>query len=184
MRAFLIILLSLILVSCDKGLSPDLADENTGFGGTVTFIGEWDPSLTQTHVVVFKNPLLSISDFNVFNLSFVSEVIPNGSSSYRYSTFSENSLVSTVEAGKYSYIAVAQSLRDTITLNREDWIVAGIYYTDATAANPGILNLPEGAFIENVDIVCDFNNPPPQPPSEQLSKALKKIFAKVISGSH
>ena len=83
MRAIAILLLSVfIFVSCDKGLSPDLADVNPGFGGTITFGGEWNPDIVQTHVVVFKNPLLSIDDFNVFNLTFVSDIIPNGSESY------------------------------------------------------------------------------------------------------
>ena len=54
-----------ILISCDKGLSPNLADEKVGFGGTVTFSGQWDPDIIQTHVVAFENPLLDVSDFNV-----------------------------------------------------------------------------------------------------------------------
>ena len=37
-----------------------------------------ESTINQTHVVVFKEPLLSVSDFNVFNLKFVSESIPNG----------------------------------------------------------------------------------------------------------
>jgi hypothetical protein len=164
MRAILIFFLSFILASCDKGLSPEFADEKSGFGGTITFSGEWDPTIIQTHVVVFKDPLLSVADFNVFNLSYVSDLIPNGSQSYEYSTFDDNSLISTIEAGYYSYIAVAQSLRDSITLNRDDWRVVGLYYAEGSTTLPGTLILPEASFIENIDIHCDFDNPPPQPP--------------------
>jgi len=179
MRALLsFILMGLVFVSCDKGLSPDLAEKKSGFGGTVTFSGDWDPSISQTHVVVFKNPLLSISDFNVFNLGFVSEVIPNGSQSYQYSTNDENYLISTIEAGQYSYIGVAQSLRDTITLNRKDWIVVGLYYTRGNDTLPGVLTLPKDSFIDNVDILCDFNNPPPQPPGGAI---FPSVLNKVIS---
>ena len=161
----LLFILSIILISaCDKGLSPDLAEEKSGFGGTITFKGEWNPDVNQTHVVVFEDPLLSISDFNVFNLKFVSETIPNGSQSYHYTTSDENSLISTVEPGVISYIAVAQSIKDTITLNREDWYIIGLYTTNNNITEPGTLILPEATILDNINIHCDFNNPPPQPP--------------------
>lgn len=162
----LLIILAATIISCDKGLSPDLAAEKSGLGGKIDFIGEWDQSISQTHVVIFKNPLLSVSDFNIFNLSFVSESIPNGSNSYDYSTNDNNSLVSTITSGTYSYIAVAQSIKDTITLNREDWHIVGLY-TDKKN-----IVLTEGEFISGIDILCDFNNPPPQPPGGLINKKL------------
>lgn len=164
----LFIFCSLFIISCDKGLSPDLAEEKSGFGGKITFRGDWDPTINQTHVVAFKNPLLSTSDFNVFNLTFVSETIPNGTESYEYSTNDEGSLISTIEPGEISYIAVAQSLRDTITLSREDWIVIGLYYSVDDSTNPGLLTLPESTFISDINIRCDFNNPPTQPPGGKI----------------
>ena len=166
MRAVIIILfpLSFLLLSCDKGLSPDLADEKSGFGGTITFSGEWDPASKQTHVVAFNDPLLSIDDFNVFNLSYVSESIPNGSNSYNYTTNNTEALISVIVPGEVAYIAVAQSLRDTITLNRADWVVIGLYYSPNDNVNPGKINIEEGKYLENINIHCDFNNPPPQPP--------------------
>ena len=165
-----ILILSLIFISCDKGLSPDLAEEKSGLGGKINFIGDWDPSISQTHVVIFRNPLLSVSDFNIFNLSFVSEPIPNGSTSYDYSTNDNNSLVSTITSGTYSYIAVAQSIKDTITLNREDWFIVGLY------ADKKKIVLAEGEFISGIDIFCDFNNPPPQPPGGLINKKLLDSF--------
>lgn len=176
-QIFTIIIAIAAFISCDKGLSPDLAEEKAGFGGSITFSGDWDPDILQTHVVVFKDPLLTVDDFNVFNLSFVSESIPNGSGSYNYSTNDENALISTIEPGDISYIAVAQSLRDTITLNREDWIVVGLYYSDDNTM-PGTLTLTEGIFINDVNINCDFNNPPPQPPGGifPLEKLINSIL--------
>ena len=168
MRGLIIYILfsSLVLVSCDKGLSPNLAEDKVGFGGIITFSGDWNPEITQTHVVVFKNPLLSVDDFNVFNLKFVSETIPNGSESYQYSTNKETALISTIEPGELSYIAVAQSIKDTITLNREDWIVVGLYYTE-NSSSPGSLILPESSYIDSINIHCDFNNLPAQPPGAE-----------------
>ena len=161
---YFIIFTILIFTSCGEGLSPNLADEEVGFGGTINFSGEWNPTINQTHVVVFKDPLLSVSDFNVFNLKFVSESIPNGTATYNYTTIDGGALISTIEPGSVSYIAVAQSLKDTITLNRADWIVIGIYYEIGNSFQPGTLNIPESGFLENININCDFNNLPPQPP--------------------
>lgn len=165
----LILITFLIFTSCGEGLSPDLADEKSGFGGTITFSGEWNPNIKQTHIVAFKDPLISVNDFNFFNLKFVSDVIPNGTISYDYSTYDEGSLISTIEPGKISYIAVAQALKDTITLNREDWIVIGVYYENNDTANPGIIQISESEFKDNINIHCDFNNPPPQPPGGSKS---------------
>jgi hypothetical protein len=161
---YLIVFIILIFISCGEGLSPNLADEKVGFGGTINFSGEWSPTINQTHVVVFKDPLLSVSDFNVFNLKFVSESIPNGTTTYNYTTNDDGALISSIDPGSVSYIAVAQSLKDTITLNRADWIVIGIYYELGDSLQPGIINIPESGFLENINIHCDFNNPPPQPP--------------------
>jgi len=170
MRALIIFLLTFSLISCDKGLSPDLADPETGFGGKITFTGTWDPEITQTHIVAFKDPLLTESDFNVFNLIFVSVLIPWSSVTYDYSTNDESSLLSIIEPGDISYIAVAQSLKDTITLNREDWIVVGLYYSKEDSTNPGLLTIPEATFVDNINVLCDFDNPPPQPPGGVFSE--------------
>ncbi|MBK8944397.1 MAG: hypothetical protein IPM32_03905 [Ignavibacteriae bacterium] len=175
MRALRILPFLFLLLSCDKGLSPENADQKAGFGGTVTFIGNWNSAAKQTYVVAFKDPLLSISDFSIFNLKFVSDSIPFGSNNFNYSTNSENAVLSNIEFGDYSYVAVAQTIRDTLSLDRNDWIVAGIYTSNDDSAQPGILNIPQGTFIENVNILCDFNNPPPQPPSE-IQNLLKSFF--------
>ena len=87
-----LIILAIILLSCDKGLSPELADINPGFGGTITFIGNWDQEVTRTHVVLFKSPLLSKEDFNAFNLKYVSDSIATETRIYNYSTNDESLL--------------------------------------------------------------------------------------------
>lgn len=175
MRALIILPFLIFILSCDKGLSPENAEQKAGFGGNVTFIGNWNLSAKQTYVVAFKDPLLSISDFSIFNLKFVSDSIPFGANNFNYSTNNENSVLSNIEFGNYSYVAVAQTIRDTLSLDRNDWIVAGIYTSNDDLTKPGILNIPQGTFVENVNIVCDFNNPPPQPPSE-IRNILKTFF--------
>lgn len=160
------VLLIISLAGCDQGIDPKPISEPTGFSGEVTFIGDWPNDIQRTHIVTFKNPLLSGNDFNVFNLKYVSEEIPNGIQIYNYSSLDsaiipENGFL---KPGEYSYIAVAQSKTVELTLNRSDWFVAGLYYSPDDSTKPGRIITLEDSVLENINIICDFNNPPPQPP--------------------
>jgi len=166
MKFFFITLLATItLISCDGGLEPEksVPDTRTGFGGTVTFVGEWDPEVTETIIVLFNDPLLSEEDFNILNLKYLSTPILFGTNEFVYNTIDSVSFGS-VEAGSYAYLAVAQTKADPITLNREDWYVVGVYQSAESGAEPGEISIEEKKFKSNVNIKCDFNNPPPQPP--------------------
>ena len=160
-------LIVVIFYSCDKGIEPlPSNDLRTGFGGRITFIGQWPDSVTRTHLVVFKDPLISVSDFNVFNLRFVSQEIPFGSSEYIYSSRDSSVIPGTGEfqAGEYSYVAVAQSSKEDVSLDRADWYVVGLYFNEGDSTKPGILTIPENTYVDNINIICDFDSPPPQPP--------------------
>lgn len=166
---FFYFLLFFLIYGCDKGIEPlPLNNLQTGFGGKITFIGQWSDSVARTHLVVFKNPLASVSDFSAFNLRFVSEEIPYGSEEYIYSSLDSSVIPGTGEfqSGEYFYVAVAQSFTQEVSLDRADWIVAGLYYNDGDTTKPGIISIPEGTFVKDIDITCDFNNSPPQPPGE------------------
>jgi hypothetical protein len=160
-------LLVVLFYSCDNGIEPlPSNDLRTGFGGKITFIGQWPDSVTRTHLVVFKDPLISVSDFNVFNLRFVSQEIPVGSSEYIYSSLDSSVIPGTGEfqAGNYAYVAVAQSFTQDVSLERSNWFVVGLYLNEGDSVNPGTLSIPENTYVENINIICNFNNPPPQPP--------------------
>ncbi|MDH3269236.1 MAG: hypothetical protein OEM46_10325, partial [Ignavibacteria bacterium] len=62
----------------------------------------------------------------------------------------------------YHYIAVASAKE--ISLSREDWFVTGVYYANGDTTTPGILSIPKDSYVDNINIYCDFDNPPPQPP--------------------
>ncbi len=150
---------------CDKGLSPISAEQKTGFSGTITFIGNWPEGITRTHLVVFQNELKSSADFNIINLKFVSIEIPYGVKTYNFS--STDSSYIPIGAGTYEYVAVAQSKTPDLSLNRIDWSVAGVYYSNNDTSKPGVLEIPEKTLVKNINIICDFKNPPPQPPGGQ-----------------
>jgi hypothetical protein len=157
----------LFLYGCDGGIEPQPEkNTQTGFGGKITFSGEWADSVVRTHIVVFKDPLNSVSDFNVFNLSFVSREIPKGVIEFNYTSIDSSIIPVNGEfsPGDYAYVAVAQSSTQEVSLNRSDWFVVGLYYNDGDTINPGTLHIPDETFVTNINIFCDFNNPPPQPP--------------------
>lgn len=161
------ILILISLLACDKGIKPKDVNEQTGFGGTVNFIGEWPVEIKRTFIVVFKDPLLTPGDFTITNLKFLSLEIPFGVQTYHYSSLDSAYIPQNPGPflpGTYSYIAVAQQTTENLSLSRRDWFVAGIYYAYGNTTEPGTMVISENNFLKNINITCDFNNPPPQPP--------------------
>lgn len=169
MKLLLSSILLILLISCNSehGIAPKpYVPETNGFSGRITFLGTWPDNIQRTHVVMFKDPLLTPLDFNIFNLKFISWEIPFGVGYYNYSS-SDSSYFppdGIIEAGEYSYIGVAQQSTVELSLSRKDWFVAGVYYADGDTSQPGKLIIPESTMVRNINIMCDFDNPPPQPP--------------------
>ncbi len=164
---YLIYFLPIILAAgCNKGITPATAAEDNqtaGFSGTIIFNGNWNPEVKWTLLVVFKEPLTSASSFNVFNVGYISHPIPNNIKSFSFSTLQDSGFIP-ITAGTYSYVAVAQSKRDTLSINRADWQIVGLYYANDDTTHPGNLTIPFNTFVTGVNITCDFNKPPVQPP--------------------
>jgi hypothetical protein len=148
---------------CDKGIAPLNELEESGFSGTIKFKGEWPDSVKRTHVIVFKDPLNAAADFNILNLGYIGKEIPFGSAEAEFNTSLDSSYFK-IQPGTYRYVVVAQSATEEVSLERKDWFVAGIYYANNDSTEPGTLVISENTMIKGVNIVCDFNNKPPQPP--------------------
>ncbi|HEX2868355.1 MAG TPA: hypothetical protein VHO03_15015 [Ignavibacteriales bacterium] len=163
---FVFIFSTLFLFGCNGGLSPEpegqSQQQEAGFGGSVAFLGKWPTGVTRTHIVAFRSPLLTAGDFNALNLAFVSDSIPYGVSGIVFSSLINPGLP--IKAGQYAYVAVAMSKSPTLSLVRKDWFVAGVYYANGDTTKPGKLTIPENTFVGNINITCDFNHPPLQPP--------------------
>jgi hypothetical protein len=165
-------ILALIIISfsaCDKGIEPKNYDEPTGFSGTVTFVGEWPAEIKRAFIVVFKDPLLSAADFTITNLKFLSLEIPLGVQTYNFSSFDSSYIPQNPGPflpGDYAYVAVAYQTTDQLSLARKDWYVAGIYDGNLGTNEPATMIVRENIFITYINIACDFNNPPPQPPGD------------------
>jgi len=164
---FLIVASSFLLHSCDKGIEPEPEKPSgpTGFSGKITFIGKWQEGIKRTHLVVFKNPITKSEDFFPPNLSFVSDSIPYNSKEFYYNSIENNFLpILQLGEGEYSYVVVAQSKSPEISLDRKDWFVVGVYCINGDQTKPAKLKIQAGRITPDVNIVVDFNNPPPQPP--------------------
>ncbi|MEG8946366.1 hypothetical protein [Rosettibacter firmus] len=156
-----------IFNGCDKGIEPEpeIPSGPMGFSGKVTFIGKWPEGIKRTHIVVFKNPIEKSEDFFPPNLSFVSDSIPYNSTEFVYNSIENNFLpILQLDEGVYSYVVVAQSRTPEISLDRKDWFVVGVYCVNGNQSNPAKLIIQRGKITPNVNIIVDFNNPPPQPP--------------------
>jgi len=156
------------ITGCDKGIEPEPGNspqsEIIGFSGKVTFSGNWPAGITRTHIVVFKNDILTVDDFSFQNLAFVVDSIPYRSQEFIYNSVMNNFFSFTLAEGTYKYIVVAQSKTPSISFNRADWTIVGVYYNNGNTSKPGMMTLQKGNPTIGIDINVDFNNPPPQPP--------------------
>lgn len=159
---YILSLFLLIFAGCDGGIAPLPDEGKAGFSGTITFVGDWPEGVTRTHLVAFKKEIFTLDDFLPPNLSYASDEIPYGITITDYKT-DENSVLE-ISPGTYEYIVVAQSKTPSFSLSRNDWFVSGVYYAGGDTTKPGTLTLTAGRMISGINILCDFNNPPPQPP--------------------
>jgi hypothetical protein len=162
------------ITGCDKGIEPEPEKTNpigqTGFSGKIMFAGTWPSGITRTHLFVFKNPIISNQDFSYANLSFVTDPIPYGSAEFDINSIDQNYISKNylpgfdITPGDHSYVIVAQSKTAEISFARADWTIVGIYNIGGDQTKPNILTIQGGQITPGVNIIVDFNNPPPQPP--------------------
>lgn len=156
----------LFIYGCGGGIEPpEPASGPTGFSGKITFVGNWPQGITRTHIVVYKNPILTDADFTFPNLSAILKPVDYGASEFFFDSSTDNLFAnSEIEPGEYQYVAVAQSKTEVLSLERKDWKVIGVFYAEGNNASPGILRIEKNKITRGINIICDFNNPPPQPP--------------------
>jgi hypothetical protein len=165
---------------CDKGLMPPPAlDPNapTGFGGIIYFTN-WPPLdsvdlvVQELRIAAFKRPpidtTLLIVEYALGNVIIYPAVGATGYSKRDSSGHLRDSIhyaiyfnpgVDVVPA-TFSYIAMAWRYGPN---SLTDWRPAGLYTTQPGTFNPGAITIRKNVFIPNVNIHCDFRNPPPIP---------------------
>ncbi len=159
MRKKIFILSTLFFfLSCDHGLKPPETEtspayEEPGFGGTVYFKGTWPDTIYDLRVVAFrKYPPQDIINEVIQGKAKFSETLPNKVDSAKYQVLADT--------GKWEYVVVALQYGSNIF---SDWKAIGVYDTTPEDTIPTPIYIPYGKFLRNININCDFNNPPPQP---------------------
>jgi hypothetical protein len=155
------LILGYIFPSCDHGLKPGNADNNSegGISGYISY-QNWPSadSLYDLRLVVFRhyppNDILGevisgnaivYPDLNESNLPF-----------YKDTTYYSIQL----EPGTYEYVVVAQQYGMNLTT---DWLAAGQYDTLLTDPLPTKIHVESGNFLSDINIQVDFNHLPVQP---------------------
>ena len=169
--SILILCLFFISVSCDAdhGIAPKpIVNTDFGFGGNIIFYGEWPDSIKRMFLVAFKDPLLDESDFVITNMGYLTIELPLQVQSIKYNSSIDSAYIPLIQddtpPSVYHYVAVAQQSTEEVSLERKDWFVTGVYYVDGDTTTPGILTIPRDVFVDDINIYCDFDNPPTQPP--------------------
>ena len=160
--------LFIFLTSCESehGIAPKpIPDQEFGFGGNIVFYGEWPDSINLIVLIVFKDPLLKPEDFVITNIGFLRNPLPLGIPNFQYSSL-DSAVIPLIQEvtppSEYHYAAVASAKE--FSLSRKDWFVRGVYYAHGDTTKPGIISIPKDSWVDNINIYCDFDNPPPQPP--------------------
>jgi hypothetical protein len=161
----LALIVTIFLVSCDKGIEPLEVAGPSAFSGRITFDGNWPEGIKRTHLVVFKEEIKTVADFFLPNLSFVVDSIPYGAKEYAYNSL-ENpyTTIFKLAPGTYKYVVVAQSKTPELTFNRADWTVVGIYCESEDQSKPKTMVINPGKTTTGINIKVNFNSLPPQPP--------------------
>ena len=159
-----------LITGCDSenGIAPKpVENQEFGFGGNIVFYGVWPDSIKRIILVVFKDPLINPDDFVITNIGYLSFELPLGVQAYQYSSLDSAIIALTPFATPpsiYNYVAVVQQSTEELSLSRRDWFVTGIYYANGNLTMPGTLSIPNDSYVDNINIYCDFEKPPPQPP--------------------
>lgn len=168
-RPALVLFLLSTLSGCDKGLNPD----PSGFSGVIYFTN-WPPpdSVWELRLVAFKNPP---TDSSILILEWAKGNVlvhpPIGSPAFK-KTDSTGRFVDSIhytvilhglsvdEPARFSYVALAWRYSGTDFFA---WRPAGIYTLQRSSFIPSPITIPKHTFLRDVNIYCDFRNPPPKP---------------------
>jgi hypothetical protein len=156
---FVLILLSLSILTCDHGLKPAEEEKaKMALSGTV-YYSNWLPadSIQLLKIVFFKTfpPENIINEVLGGNASIyplvLSESLPLDEDSTNYEI--------ELKAETYTYITVAQQYGPDVFTQ---WRAVGQYNTNPGDSLPTAVTVLEDSILYNINIFVDFNNLPPQ----------------------
>ncbi len=154
-NTMILILVSLFLISCDKGLEPLDEAQTSNLNVRVSFVNEWPKkdSLHGLRVVAFKlPPSESLIDEVLNGEALFKDVVVDNSNESKDIQFVYKDLPIELK-----YIVVAWQYESGFTMQR----IVGVYNI-SNKNEPGTVYLDFGETV-NIDIEVDWNDFPPQP---------------------
>ncbi len=166
MRCFVLIILCLMLVSCDGGLAP-LPPVELGFSGTVYFTpGSW-PADSLVSLWIFASQIYPLDSAKVYSGLFDS---PNTIFLYPSLTSSLPFYIDSLQysfplhSGTYKYIGVIQQTNSDLKgQGIRVFRVVGFYKDRINPLLPGVVEVNDTLQVKGININVDFRNPPAQP---------------------
>lgn len=157
-----IITVIFLLSGCDEhGLNPDNVDES-GFGGTISFVSKLPPPDSLFDIRIVAVPYFPVDTlFQPIILKVLDGVIPfsenfkqsaDSGKTIRYELF--------VKPQTYYYVAVVQQFGIDVF---SQWKVVSVYGYGPSDPNPKIIAVEDGKFTRNINFTVDFYDLPPQP---------------------
>ena len=157
------IIFFILFAGCDKGLAP-LSDTvvSPGFGGTITYKSKFPPpdSLVDLRVVAVPYYPIESSFQNILNKVFSGEIAYSPNSLSTVGSGATIKYAMFVSPKTYYYVAVMQQYGPSVFTQ---WRVVGIYGYSTASPTPKSVTVPDGKFIEGINMDVDFYNLPPQP---------------------
>jgi hypothetical protein len=167
MKIISILIISLVMLSCDGGLAPT-SQSLLGFSGKIYATpGSWPPSDSLVSLWVFASQIYPVDSAKVydglFSLSPKIFLYPsmNGSLPFYFDSITYSF---SVQSGTYKYIGVIQQVNsDLPTYGIRALRVVGFYKDSLNPLMPGSIVVNNDVQVKEINIQVDFNNPPPPP---------------------
>lgn len=157
-----LILFLLSFAGCEHGLVPP--EVQPGFGGVISYQGAWPADTIDLRLVASKAYRRFSSMDEIIRLVLVTDSVkvypPIGQAGLKMGV-KETRYQFFVEPGEYKLVGLFYRYGSQIF---HDWRLVGLYgtYTSSELFPTAVVVKP-GEFVDGIDFLVDFDNPPPQP---------------------
>lgn len=168
MKYLILIILCLLITSCDGGLAPPTPME-LGFSGTVYFApGSWPSADSLINLWIFASKIYPLDSAKVYSGLFSNSptifLYPSISGSLQPFNVDSIAYSFPLLTGTYKYIGVIQQTSfDFTDQGIRALRVVGFYKNSTDSSKPGIVEVNNNYQVKGINIDVDFRNPPPQP---------------------
>lgn len=162
MKLLSFICVSLLVLSCDGGLSlpPDV---EPGIAGTMTVSGPWPPEDSVKTLWLFASQIFPIDSSKVVTGILDGRIVvyPSFTGSLPYN-FNSQPFQMALPPSRYLYIGVLQRHGDT-PFDPGSYRVVGVLWDEGNPTEPRVLSVRDFEVTSGLNLQIDFYNLPPQP---------------------